>query len=83
MSNDFGDQISCVVKDEDKKTQMFTKSKNEHLLVVFQFEVEMGNKKQDDVSMNKLENNEKGRQDEIKFKIRVDMALGQKKIDHL
>ncbi len=60
---------------------MFTKNKKEHLLVVFQLEVEMGNKKQDDVSINKLENNKKGRWDEIKFKIRADLALGQKKID--
>ncbi len=51
--------------------------------MVFQLEVEMGNKKQDDVSINKLENNEKGQWDEIKFKIRVDMALGPKKIDQL
>ncbi len=80
MTNDFGDYISCVAKDKDKRTQMFTKSKKEHILVEI---VEMGNKKQDDVSINKLENNEKSRWDEIKFKIRVDMALGQKRIDQL
>jgi hypothetical protein len=62
---------------------MFTKSKKEHILVVCQLEVEMGNKKYDDVSINKLENNEKSRWVEIKFKIRADMALGQKKIDQL
>ncbi len=80
MTNDFGDYISCVAKDKDKRIQMFTKSKKEHILVEI---IEMGNKKQDDVSINKLENNEKGRWDEIKFKIRVDMALGQKRIDQL
>ncbi len=66
-----------------KGLKCFQKEKKEHILVVFQLEVEMGNKKQDDLSINKLENNEKGRWDEIKSKIRVDMALGQKKIDQL
>jgi hypothetical protein len=42
MTNDFGDYISCVAKDKDKRTQMFTKSKKEHILVEI---VEMGNKK--------------------------------------
>jgi hypothetical protein len=42
MTNDFGDYISCVAKDKDKRIQMFTKSKKEHILVEI---IEMGNKK--------------------------------------